>query len=130
MSEAVSLTDLQLAIVRILWERGASSVVEVQEALAPERSLAQTTVATILTRLEKRGVVRHEPRGRLFVYRALVTEPQVRRSMVSDLTHLLFDGSPAALITHLLSEKDIKPGDLDEVKRLIAEAEGRRNGTR
>jgi predicted transcriptional regulator len=63
MPEAVSLTDLQLAIVRILWERGASSVVEVQEALAPERSLAQTTVATILTRLEKRGVVRHEPRG-------------------------------------------------------------------
>jgi hypothetical protein len=50
--------------------------------------------------------------------------------MVADLTHLLFDGSPAALITHLLSEKDIKPGDLDEVKRLIAEAEGRRNGTR
>jgi predicted transcriptional regulator len=59
-----------------------------------------------------------------------VTEPQVRRSMVTDLTHLLFDGSPAALISHLLAEKDIKPGDLDEVKRLIAEAEGRRNGNR
>jgi predicted transcriptional regulator len=130
MAEAVSLTDLQLAIVRILWERGASTVVDVQEALAPDRQLAQTTVATILTRLEKRGVVRHEPRGRLFVYRALVTEPQVRRSMVTDLTHLLFDGSPAALISHLLAEKDIKPGDLDEVKRLIAEAEGRRNGNR
>jgi predicted transcriptional regulator len=128
MSQPVSLTDLQLAIVRILWEHGESTVVEVQESLAPERRLAQTTVATILTRLEKRRIVAHEPKGRLFVYRALVTEPQVRRSMVSDLTDLLFDGSPAALITHLLSEKEIGAGDLDEVKRLIQQAEARSNG--
>jgi len=130
MTEPVSLTDLQLAIVRSLWERGESTVVEVQESLAPERQLAQTTVATILTRLEKRGIVAHESRGRLFIYRALVSEPQVRRSMVSELTDLLFDGSPAALISHLLSEKQIDAGDLDEVKRLISEAEERKNGRR
>jgi predicted transcriptional regulator len=123
MSDTVNLTDLQLAIVRILWERGEATVLEVQEALSPERNLAQTTVATILTRLEKRRIVRHQAKGRLFVYKALVTESQVRRSMVSELTDLLFDGSPAALITHLLSEKDINAGDLDEVKRLLAEAE-------
>lgn len=131
MSSTVSLTDLQLAIVRILWERGECTVLEVQEALAPERKLAQTTVATILTRLEKRRIVRHQAQGRLFVYKALVTEPQVRRSMVSDLTELLFDGSPAALITHLLSERDFNANDLDEVKRLIADAErGENDGAR
>jgi len=130
VDHAVSLTDLQLAIVRTLWERGEGTVVEVQEALAPERRLAQTTVATILTRLEKRGIVRHEPQGRTFVYRALVSESQVRRSMVSDLTDLLFDGSPAALISHLLSEKQIDEGDLDEVKRLIKRAEERKSGRR
>ena len=128
MSSTVSLTDLQLAIVRILWERGECTVLEVQEALAPERKLAQTTVATILTRLEKRRIVRHQANGRLFVYKALVTEPQVRRSMVSDLTDLLFDGSPAALITHLLAEKDFDSNDLDEVKKLIADAERGGNG--
>ena len=85
--------------------------------------IAQTTVATILTRLEKRRIVKHQNKGRLFVYKATVTEPQVRRSMVSDLTELLFDGSPAALISHLLAEKEIDPRDLDEVKRLIADAE-------
>jgi predicted transcriptional regulator len=79
MSTTVSLTDLQLAIVRILWARGESTVLEVQEALASERKLAQTTVATILTRLEKRRIVKHQAKGRLFVYKALVTEPQVRR---------------------------------------------------
>lgn len=127
MSSTVNLTDLQLAIVRILWERGECTVLEVQEALAPERKLAQTTVATILTRLEKRRIVKHQNKGRLFVYKAMVTEPQVRRSMVSDLTELLFDGSPAALISHLLAEKEIDPRDLDEVKRMIADAE--RTGT-
>src|SRR6186713_1704062 len=128
MNSTVSLTDLQLAIVRILWERGECTVLEVQEALAPERKLAQTTVATILTRLEKRRIVRHQANGRLFVYKALVTEPQVRRSMVSDLTDLLFDGSPAALITHLLAEKEFDSSDLDEVKKLIADAERGGNG--
>ena len=119
------LTDLQLAVVRILWERGEGTVVEVQEALAPERRLAQTTVATILSRLEKRRVVRHRTQGRVFVYHAAVTEPQVRQSMVTELTQLLFDGRPAALISHLLSDREIGAGDLDEVKRLIADAEER-----
>jgi BlaI family transcriptional regulator, penicillinase repressor len=117
------LTDLQLAVVRVLWERGERTVLEVQEALLPARRLAQTTVATILSRLERRSIVGHRTVGRQFIYRAEVTEPQVRRSMVSELTALLFDGSPAALISHLLADRDIAPTDLDEVKRLIAEAE-------
>lgn len=117
------LTDLQLAVVRVLWGRGECTVLDVQEALLPERRLAQTTVATILSRLERRGVVRHKTVGRQFLYRAQVTEPQVRRSMVSELTALLFDGSPAALISHLLADRDIAARDLAEVKRLIAQAE-------
>lgn len=125
MDATVSLTDLQLAIVRILWSRGPSTVVEVQEGLLPDRSLAQTTVATLLSRLEKRGVVSHQIVGRQFRYEAEVTEPEVRRSMVGELTSMLFDGRPAALISHLIVERDIQPGDLDEVKRLIAAAEER-----
>ena len=128
-TQAHHLTDLQLAIVRALWERGEGTVVEVQDALLPQRRLAQTTVATILTRLEKRGVVTHRTEGRVFVYRATVTEPQVRRSMVTELTQLLFDGSPAALVSHLLHEREIAPGDLDEVKRLIAGAERDADGS-
>lgn len=118
-----SLTDLQLAIMRILWDRAESTVLEVQERLRPERDLAQTTIATLLSRLEKRGVVGHRLDGRQFVYHPLVSEQEVRRSMVSELTTLLFDGSPAALMSHLLGSRDMDPGDLDRVKRMIAEAE-------
>ena len=123
MNSTVNLTDIQLAIVRILWERCECTVLEVQEGLAPERKLAQTTVATILRFSRRVRIVRHQSKGRLFVYKALVTEPQVRRSMVSDLTALLFDGSPAALISHLIAEKEIKASDLAEMNRLIADAE-------
>ena len=124
-----SLTDLQLAIMRILWDRAEATVVEVQTRLRPERDLAQTTIATLLSRLEKRGVVEHRLDGRQFVYRPLVTEQEVRRSMVSELTTLLFDGSPEALMSHLLRSRDMAPGDLDRVKRMIADAEiGRARG--
>lgn len=125
MQIPVHLTDLQLAIVRLLWERGECTVVDVQEGLSPKRSLAQTTVATLLTRLEKRGVVSHRTTGRQFVYRAEVTEPVVRRSMVGELTNSLFQGRATALISHLLVEREIGQDELGEVKRLVALAEQR-----
>ena len=125
MQIPVHLTDLQLAIVRLLWERGECTVVDVQEGLTPTRSLAQTTVATLLTRLEKRGVVSHRTTGRQFVYKAEVTEPVVRRSMVGELTNSLFQGRATALISHLLVEREIGQDELGEVKRLVALAEQR-----
>ena len=109
--------------MRILWDRSEATVLEVQERLRPDRDLAQTTIATLLTRLEKRGVIAHRLERRQFIYRPLVSEQDVRRSMVSELTTLLFDGSPTALMSHLLGSRDMDPGDLDRVKRLIAEAE-------
>jgi BlaI family transcriptional regulator, penicillinase repressor len=118
-----SLTDLQFAIMRILWDRAEATVLDVQNGLRPERDLAQTTIATLLTRLEKRRVVEHRLERRQFVYRPLVTEQEVRRSMVSELTSLLFEGSSEALMSHLLRSRDMNPGDLDNVKRMIAEAE-------
>ena len=111
--------------MRILWDRAEATVLEVQTQLRPERDLAQTTIATLLSRLEKRAVVEHRLDGRQFVYRPLVTEQEVRRSMVSELTTLLFDGSSAALMSHLLRSREIEAGDLDRVKRMIADAEGR-----
>jgi BlaI family transcriptional regulator, penicillinase repressor len=118
----VHLTDLQLAIVRVLWERGECTVAMTQAALLPERPLAQTTVATILTRLEKRGVVAHRPNGRQFVYRALVTEGDVRLSMVRSLTDMLFGGSSAALINHVLLDRGVTEQEFGELRRIVAAA--------
>jgi BlaI family penicillinase repressor len=113
------LSELQLAVMRVLWERGEATVLEVQEALRPARDLAPTTVATTLGRLEKRAVVAHRRDGRVFVYRALVPEDEVRRTMVGALTERLFRGDPAALVSHLLREGDIDARDLDRIKQSI-----------
>jgi predicted transcriptional regulator len=86
MGEPVQLTELQLEIMRVLWTRGEATVADICRALESDRELALTTVATLLSRLEKRGVVSHETRARQFVYRALVSEAEVRHSMVHELT--------------------------------------------
>lgn len=124
----LELSELQLAVMRVLWQKKKAAVAEVQEALAPERDLALTTVATVLTRLEKAGLVAHRASGRHYLYRPLVSEEEVRRSMVSVLAERLFEGDVAALVSHLVNAREIKPGDLARVRQLIEakEREGKR----
>lgn len=121
----VALSELQITLMRVLWRNGETSVSDVAAALAEERGLKYTTVATLLSRLEKRGVVKQRREGRQLVYRALVSEPQVRRSMVADLIGSLFGGDAKELVAHLVSESDIAPGDLERVRKRLAKTERR-----
>ncbi len=118
MTDDIVLSDLQLDLMRVLWGGGELSVAEATEALA-ERALAHTTIATLLTRLEKRGVVDVRRDGRQLLYRAVVSEAQVRRSMVSSLIAQVFRGDPKALLAHLVSEREVAPGDLERVRALL-----------
>jgi BlaI family penicillinase repressor len=120
MESSHHLGDLQLAIMRILWNREEATVAEVHEALEPERGLALTTIATMLTKMEKKGVVEHRAEGRRFIYRPRVSEDLVRRSMVADLTSQLFRGDVTALVSHLLSEHDIDARELALLREQIA----------
>ncbi|HEU5050882.1 MAG TPA: BlaI/MecI/CopY family transcriptional regulator [Gemmatimonadales bacterium] len=120
MPEPHQLTELQIAIMRILWERRQATVAEIHAALLDERGLAPTTVSTLLSRLEKRGAVKHRTVSRQYVYYPLISEEDVRASMVADLTEQLFDGDVAELVSHLLRARDMTPGDLEKVKELIA----------
>ncbi|MEA2564348.1 MAG: hypothetical protein QOH06_5852 [Acidobacteriota bacterium] len=124
-TESHHLGDLQLAIMRIIWSQGEASVADVHEALEPERGLALTTIATMLAKMEKKGVVDHRAEGRRFIYRPTVSEGQVRRSMVTDLTSQLFRGDVFALVNHLLSEHEIDARELDQLRGLIAAKEDR-----
>ena len=124
-TESHHLGDLQLAIMRIVWSQGEASVADVHEALEPERGLALTTIATMLAKMEKKGVVDHRAEGRRFIYRPTVSEGQVRRSMVTDLTSQLFRGDVFALVNHLLSEHEIDAQELDQLRGLIAAKEDR-----
>lgn len=119
MKDSSQLSELQLDILRTLWSRGEATVAEVHTALQRERGLAMTTVATVLSRLEKRGLVSHRTRGRQYVYSATQSESDVQTSMVEEFTQRLFGGDVESLVNRLLSDTEITPGDLARVKALI-----------
>jgi predicted transcriptional regulator len=118
------VTRLQLEILKLLWSSGGATVQDVQRSLRPRR--APSTVATMLTRLEQKGLVRHTRDGRQYVYRAAVAESQIRRSMVSrlaDLAGRLFEGDVPDLVSSLVDAADVSPEDLGEIRRRLEERE-------
>lgn len=123
MGQPPQLSDQQLAFMRVLWDRGEATAQDMQAALAEQGvTLAPTTVATVLGRLERRGLVGHRSRGRQYVYRARADEQEIRRTMLARLTDFFFGGDPQALVSHLTAD-GLGQRDLDEVRRLIAERE-------
>lgn len=119
-----TLGELQHAIMAVLWERGEAATAEVHEALQG-RGLAPTTIATMLRKMEDKGVVSHRAVGRQFLYRPAVSEDQVRRSMVGELVERLFAGDPKALVAHLVSEHEIDAEELRELRRRLGRRRGR-----
>lgn len=117
-----NLGDLQLAILRALWERHEAAVSEVHDALS-DRGLALTTIATMLRKMEEKGLVAHREQGRQFLYRAKVDPELVQRNLVGDLVTRLFDGDPLALVNHLVRAGEIDLAELDDLRRQVAAAE-------
>ncbi|MEM6990741.1 MAG: BlaI/MecI/CopY family transcriptional regulator [Myxococcota bacterium] len=113
-----TLGKLQHAIMRVLWDQGEGTVADVHRALE-SRGLAPTTIATMLRKMEAKGVVLHRTEGRRFIYRATVTEDAVKRSMVADLTERLFGGDAAAFANHLIEAHDVDADELDALRKAI-----------
>ncbi len=123
-----SLGELQLAIMRVLWDQGEASAAEVHRALH-ERGLAPTTISTMLRKMEEKGVVRHRSLGRVFLYRAAVDSEHVHRSMVGELVDRLFQGDPRELVGHLLREGDIDLAEIEALRRELDERARRSKGS-
>jgi BlaI family penicillinase repressor len=119
---APELSDLQLAIMRVLWDKGDASAADVQLALQRSRPLAITTVSTLLARLEKKGVVAHRIDGRTFVYWARVSELEMRRKAISGVIRSLFRGNPSEVVGQILSERDVSDADLSRMRSMIEDA--------
>jgi BlaI family transcriptional regulator, penicillinase repressor len=117
-----SLTRCELEIMDVVWQRGSATVQDVVDAL--DRSLAYTTVMTMLRILEeKQAVIRGNKRGRAFVYGPLVTRDQVGRSMTGELTQRLFRGSVKSMVLSLIETEWMSAADIAEIKAAIATLE-------
>lgn len=122
-----SLSEPQFALMRVLWEHPDSNVAQVVEYMRAVRPLAHTTIATMLMRLEKRGLVGTRKDGRQLIYRANVSEVEVQKSMLSELLSFAFLGNAKALLNHLVSEENLSEADLAEIRNAIKQKKAKRN---
>jgi BlaI family penicillinase repressor len=123
VQDSVGLTGLQLSILHVMWDLGEATTQQVWEVLNRDRSLALTTVATLLSRLERKSVLTHRREGRQYVYSATVTQSEVRRSKVRELTENLFGGDATALLSHLVRADGVESDELDRIRELLDAAE-------
>ena len=114
------LGDLQLRILQSLWAKPDAAVADVHAELKPERDLAHTTIATMLRKMEERGLLTHSVAGRSFLYRAAVGEAEISHGMTSHLVDRLFEGSLADVVSHLLTTREVSRDELRELEKLIA----------
>lgn len=113
------LTPPQLEILRVLWGRSEATVIEIHHALSAGRPLASTTIATLLSRLEKRGLVTYRTEGRQYVYRAVLQEREAQQHALLEVTRGLFAGDVPSMVSQLLSSHELHPGDFARVRELI-----------
>lgn len=115
-----SLTDLQLAIMKAVWQLGEGTAGEVLEVLsAAGKELAPTTVATLLRRLSKQGWVKARKNGRQLVYRAKVKEEEAAQGMLNRLLRAFFGGKASRLTAQLFESQDFSAAELKELRKLI-----------
>src|SRR5947207_8910944 len=112
------LGDLQLRIMKLLWDRGEATVGDVLGALGGERDLAYTTMATMLRKMEARGLVRHRVEGRSFVYRPAVASRAVTRGLSGHLADRPFGGSPAGRVRLRPPDPVARVDEVSELERV------------
>jgi predicted transcriptional regulator len=113
-----TLTEVELELMDVLWDKGQATVAEIVEAL-PEARLAYSSVLTMMRILEQKGYVAHEKEGRAFVYRALVDRQQAQKTVIGYLLKRFFNNSPELLMVNLLDHEDVGPKEVRRLKRMI-----------
>jgi predicted transcriptional regulator len=126
MSTATRPTDAELAILRVLWERGPSTVRQVFEVLSEERELGYTTVLKMLQIMDEKGLVTRDASDRVHVFSTARTQSQTRQTMLDDLLDKAFGGSSLSLVMQALATHKTSREELAEIRKMLDQAEGRK----
>src|SRR6476646_11029266 len=117
-----TIPDSELDVLKVLWERGQATVREALETLrAAGRQWSYATVATLLDRLESKGLVTSDRSELAFVYRPAITAQEVRQKRLNSLVDKLYQGEPGLLVLHLLKAHPLEPRQAKEVRALLEE---------
>jgi predicted transcriptional regulator len=117
-------TDAELAILRVLWTRGPSTVRDVAGAMGREG--AYTTVLKLMQIMTDKGLVKRDDSTRTHVYRAASSEDRMQKQLVTDLLDKVFEGSAAKLVLQALDSGKASPEELAEIRKLL-DAHGSKN---
>jgi predicted transcriptional regulator len=117
-----TLTEAELRLMKLLWERGESSVADLVSALPPEEALAYTSVLTTVKILEAKGYVTHRKDGRAFLYTPIVAKEEANSSAVRHILSRFFNDSREQLLVSLLGDEEVSAAELKRLKKRIAEA--------
>lgn len=123
MPDYRDLTDLQLALLGVLWDRREASIADVYESLRGRTRVSRKTVATLMSRLEKRGVVRHRALGNEFVYAATVSRRTVLISRMVAVLGAVFEARSSGSAPHIVERGEIRAGDAARLRKLLRRAE-------
>jgi predicted transcriptional regulator len=123
--KSLNLTEAELRLMDVVWNKGAVTVGEVAAALTGEPILAYNTILTTLRILEQKGYVRHtkSQEGRAFIYRAVVGRKQASRNALRHLVRGFFANSPELLVLNLLDDGDLSQRELQSIRNLLAGGE-------
>jgi BlaI family penicillinase repressor len=111
--------DLQLAVMNVLWSRPGATLAEIRSVLEADRSIATTTIATVLGRLESAGVIEHDGVDRSRTYRAVAPRSEMQKTQTRRLIDRFFGGQPSELVSHLVRESEVTGDDLARLRRLL-----------
>jgi BlaI family transcriptional regulator, penicillinase repressor len=118
-----TLTEAELRLMDVVWDKGAATAGDVLEALPGRPSTAYSTVVTTLRILEEKGYLRHTKEGRAFVYHPVVGRSEASRSAVRHLLRRFFNDSPELLVLNVLKHEHIDGPELKRLRKLIEESE-------
>lgn len=116
------LSPAESEILHLVWRLGSATVQDVCDALSQERSVSCATVQTLLRRLEKKGYISHEAKGKAHLFRAAAKREEVIRRTVSDFVDRLFGGDPVPLLLHLADHSKLKGEDIKRLKKRIEDS--------
>jgi BlaI family transcriptional regulator, penicillinase repressor len=116
-----TLTDAELRIMEVLWNKGSATVAEVAEVLAGKDGSAYTTILTMMGILRVKGYLSCRKRGRAHVYTPRVGREDAARKAVRQLLAKFFAGSPGELVLSFLRDEELSPKELDDLKKQILE---------
>lgn len=117
-------TDAELAILRVLWSRGPSTVRQVHEVLSRDRETGYTTVLKLMQIMTEKGLVERDESERTHVYQARFTQEQTQQRLVIDLLEKAFGGSASQLVMQALAAKPASADELAQIRRMLDELEG------